>query len=769
MIKRILKQLHKEPSPSNETGLKIVPSTVELAETQTKLGNFEEAIKLWQKVINASSAPGGAFMRLAFCYEQRGDNASFEKTLRAGSEKNPKHSKLRFRLFNYLFDNRRYDDAFLVYKDMVRYFDPNLQKELYPKYARNFLTVGRQDYATQIIDDGLKKWPHLKQLVEIEPEWLMESGNFDKGLALWEQASEGIAEGVAETQAIIRYYRSVIGRLNNIDDLKKTIEKYKKNSAEKKKYVIYSAISGTYDDLKLPDYIDDRFDYVLFTDVPQPDIGFYDIREIPFVHNDPTRSARYVKTHPHTLLPEYEVAVWVDANIIISGDIVPYIEKVLNSRSTIGSVEHPSRDNVYQEAAECLKQGKDSTDDINKQVSFYRKQRFDGSGLVESGFLIYNLNNKEDVINFCTLWWNQINSYSRRDQLGYGYAVYKSKVKTFSIMERPTSPRTSANFMLVTHTHATLPNKQLMSALSNDTLIKPSTEKLKPFNSENALTTVDVIVCVHNALEETKKCLASIENTKNKQLQKLIIIDDGSFEPTKNYLREFAEKRSWVVLKRRRAASGYTKAANRGLKKSSSDFVMLVNSDTIVTNNWIEKMTLALHSYPSVGLVGPLSSAASHQSIPQHLSSKGQTAINDLPTGVTPDQMNQLVEKWSSKLDYPVVPLIHGFCFGISRNLINSIGYFDEKNFPKGYGEENDYCMRAADNGFHMVIAVDTYIYHAKSKSYTNTDRRVGLMKSGSESLRKLYSKERIDRAVRTMQTNPSLVVMREKAQELYK
>jgi GT2 family glycosyltransferase len=171
---------------------------------------------------------------------------------------------------------------------------------------------------------------------------------------------------------------------------------------------------------------------------------------------------------------------------------------------------------------------------------------------------------------------------------------------------------------------------------------------------------------------------------------------------------------------------------------------------------------------PRLGLVGPMSSAASHQSIPDHKSKNNQTAINKLPNGITEEDMNKYCEEWSAEMPQPLVPLVHGFCLGVTRQLINTIGLFDEDNFPRGYGEENDYCFRAMDAGFGAIIATDTYIFHEKSKSYTDSEKRIALMKRGSDKLRELHGDERVQRAIKTMQNNPALITMREKAAELY-
>ena len=277
---------------------------------------------------------------------------------------------------------------------------------------------------------------------------------------------------------------------------------------------------------------------------------------------------------------------------------------------------------------------------------------------------------------------------------------------------------------------------------------------------------VDIVVCVYNALEDVKRCLDSVRRARNSESQRLIIIDDGSDRPTAKYLEKFAGNAAWIELHRNDHATGYTKAANKGLEASIGELVILLNSDTIVTDGWAEKMADAVFSTPGAGIVGPISSAASHQSIPEHRSSKDQTAVNDLPRGLTAEDLNRYCEQWTSAHVLPRVPLVHGFCFGVTREVIDRIGVFDEDSFPKGYGEENDYCLRAADAGFGLVVATHTYIFHAKSKSYAGPER-VALAKAGSDTLKRLHGRARIQRAVRSMEENPIFVNLRRRAQSL--
>lgn len=270
--------------------------------------------------------------------------------------------------------------------------------------------------------------------------------------------------------------------------------------------------------------------------------------------------------------------------------------------------------------------------------------------------------------------------------------------------------------------------------------------------------TVDIIVCVHNALADVKVCLTSvIEQTKRPFT--LYLVNDGSDEATTVYLRQFAAGCASCLLLENPVAEGYTRAANKGLRASTADYVVLLNSDTIVSASWLDKVIECGESDPHLGLIGPLSNAASWQSIPECYSPDGEWAINALPVGYSVNDMARLVETVSEK-QFPRVPFVNGFCFAIKRALIAAIGYFDEEAFPKGYGEENDYCLRAAQAGYAIAIADHCYVYHAKSKSYT-PEGRARLARAGREALLRKYGEERVRREVDILRHDPVLAGIR--------
>ncbi len=272
---------------------------------------------------------------------------------------------------------------------------------------------------------------------------------------------------------------------------------------------------------------------------------------------------------------------------------------------------------------------------------------------------------------------------------------------------------------------------------------------------------VDVIVCVHNALDDVRRCLESVVRYTAPPYN-IILVDDGSDAPTRDYLQYFADSQGAVLL-RNEQARGYTLAANQGLRASSADYALLLNSDTIVPPGWLDGMVACAESDPRIGLVGPLSNTASWQSVPETLNEEGDWAENILPEGVSVVEMAHRIRTDSARL-YPRIPFLNGFCLMIKRAALQEIGYFDEETFGAGYGEENDYCLRARKAGWELAVADDVYIYHAQSKSYSH-ERRRKLARRADQKLAAKHGQPLISQGVQACRENPALMGVRARAQ----
>jgi GT2 family glycosyltransferase len=275
---------------------------------------------------------------------------------------------------------------------------------------------------------------------------------------------------------------------------------------------------------------------------------------------------------------------------------------------------------------------------------------------------------------------------------------------------------------------------------------------------------VDVVVCVRDALEDVRTCLWSLLRATGRRFR-LIVVDDGSAEPTREFLRAFADRHPLVTLLRREdPPHGYTLAANAGLDASRGDYVALLNSDTVLSAGWLRRLLAYGEAHPEVGILGPLSNAASHQSVPA-VRDGGAWAVNPLPAWLTVDGMGWLVAHGAPRTDTRL-PFLNGFCYVLRRAVLEAVGRFDEERFPAGYCEENDYSHRARLAGFELAVVDDAYVHHAKSRSY-GPDGRAELARGNYELFLDKHGRAEIAELVGAMEADLSLEPVRSALAEL--
>lgn len=272
------------------------------------------------------------------------------------------------------------------------------------------------------------------------------------------------------------------------------------------------------------------------------------------------------------------------------------------------------------------------------------------------------------------------------------------------------------------------------------------------------MKSIDIIICVHNALEDVKKCIQSVQD-HTKSAHRIVIVDDGSAEETMNYLKKIENENSNVVRIRNEKGAGYTVAANMGIRVSTAEYLILLNSDTIVTPGWVGKLLDAFDKNANLGIVGPISNVASWQSVPRLTNLNGDWFYNELPAGMTLEQYSDYIDKY---IDHDIVKisLLNGFCLAVKAEVFNKIGLFDEENFPKGYGEENDFNIKAGINNIELAIVTDCYVYHAQSKSYSDKVR-LELCEYADKRLKLLYGENLVKELVRDTQFNYEMIGVR--------
>jgi GT2 family glycosyltransferase/glycosyltransferase involved in cell wall biosynthesis len=221
---------------------------------------------------------------------------------------------------------------------------------------------------------------------------------------------------------------------------------------------------------------------------------------------------------------------------------------------------------------------------------------------------------------------------------------------------------------------------------------------------------IDIVIPVYNAVADLARCVDSVLAHTARE-HALVLIDDASPDPSVGaYFQDLARRGlPHVTLLRNDSNLGFTATANRGLLRTRAD-VVLLNSDTIVTRGWLDALARCIGSDPRIGTATPFSNNAEICSFPRFCEN------NPWPAGADPEPVRSALAR-SAAPSYPDLPTGVGFCLYVRRALLDAIGTFDPA-FGHGYGEENDFCLRAAKAGFRNVLCDDAFVLHAGERSF---------------------------------------------------
>ncbi|MFT4193404.1 glycosyltransferase [Ottowia sp.] len=248
---------------------------------------------------------------------------------------------------------------------------------------------------------------------------------------------------------------------------------------------------------------------------------------------------------------------------------------------------------------------------------------------------------------------------------------------------------------------------------------------------------VDVIVPVYRGLEDTRRCLESVLASTCATPWRLIVINDASPEPeVTGWLRAFAPRDPRVTLLENEQNLGFVGTVNRGMALSGEHDVLLLNSDTEVAGDWLDRLRAAAYGDRKVASVTPFSNNATICSYPRFCED------NALPDGWDTARLDALFARVNAGQAVDV-PTGVGFCMYIRRDALRELGLFDVEHFGKGYGEENDFCIRAARAGWRNLHALDTFVRHFGGVSFgaSKSPRERAAM----ETLRRLHPRYEAD------------------------
>lgn len=238
----------------------------------------------------------------------------------------------------------------------------------------------------------------------------------------------------------------------------------------------------------------------------------------------------------------------------------------------------------------------------------------------------------------------------------------------------------------------------------------------------------DIVIPVYAGREETTHCIARVLAITSRSAAEVVVVNDAS--PNTELCDVLAQLAAdgRITLLTNRSNLGFPASANRGMRLHPDRDVVLLNSDAEPFGDWLERLRAAAYSQDDVGTVTPLGEEAS-------ITSYRAMGERSHPK-VQAERVDAIARQVNARMIVDL-PVGVGFCLYVKRECLADIGEFDENTFGKGYGEENDFCLRARARGWRHVAATDLFVHHAGARSFGRA--RNVLMERNSHVLNALH------------------------------
>jgi O-antigen biosynthesis protein len=222
---------------------------------------------------------------------------------------------------------------------------------------------------------------------------------------------------------------------------------------------------------------------------------------------------------------------------------------------------------------------------------------------------------------------------------------------------------------------------------------------------------IDIVIPVYRDLALTRTCLNSVLATVDPELSQIYVINDASPEPAVAELCRTMSENRQVTLIEHAENQGFVKSVNAGMRAAHPNDVVILNSDTEVPRNWLARIITSAERLPRAASLTPFSNNATVCSYPAFCEE------SDLPEALDLARMDALAAQANAGAAIEI-PTGVGFCMYLRRAALEEVGEFDEAAFGRGYGEENDWCLRATKKGWQHFLCADLFVYHSGGVSF---------------------------------------------------
>jgi len=244
-------------------------------------------------------------------------------------------------------------------------------------------------------------------------------------------------------------------------------------------------------------------------------------------------------------------------------------------------------------------------------------------------------------------------------------------------------------------------------------------------SGKEAARLVSVVVACCGQLEYTRLCVPSLVR-HSRQPFELIFVDIGSLDGTPEYLTGVADTAPVrVEIVRATTETDFGAAAAEGLARARGDFVVWLNNDTIVTNDWLQQLVSLSSSHELIGMVGPMSNYAPAPqrvaNVPYRIGARAKAPTTDhsrLEGNLADiETVDQFARQWRehNRGQWFETERLAGFCLLIKRAVFQKVSFFDEQA-EKGRFDADALSRRIRQAGYHLACCQDLFIHHFGSR-----------------------------------------------------
>ncbi|ADK83321.1 glycosyltransferase domain-containing protein [Sediminispirochaeta smaragdinae] len=197
--------------------------------------------------------------------------------------------------------------------------------------------------------------------------------------------------------------------------------------------VVYTAIFDNYDRLRPIKFHTAHCDFVCFTTCDKRK-KYQGWTLIPFSDDrfDAVMRNRFLKIHPHVVLGQYEKSLYIDGNIELLQDPSRLLDTIL-LQERIAAPQHRMKNCAYEEGEYCIKINKAPQKDVLDQLAYYEAAGFPRNwGLTENNLLMRR-HNDPAVIKLMDCWWEQLQRWSKRDQICFPFCQWQTGITVKAI------------------------------------------------------------------------------------------------------------------------------------------------------------------------------------------------------------------------------------------------------------------------------------------------------------------------------------------------